>query len=157
MKKFFVFALQALVVSLSMAPKQAFSCSVAINDNYEKNLLVAHAASHLDISIGSVTATTIAEYSKTLLGNVEPYDCPEYLSTQAKISFKYKKKKFQSCSASIFVKHDQYMGEEPGVPLYELDFSSITLACSTSSGVIIAPRPTPRPVPIPPIITPKQI
>lgn len=149
MKQIFNFALQILVVSFLIAMKQASACSVAINDNYEKNLLVAQAASHMNISLAKVTSTTIAEYSRSLLGNIEPFDCPEFLSTQARISFKYKPKKNQNCDASVVVHHQQYMGEVPGTPLYELDFSEMTAACSTSSGPILIPSPHRIPIPVP--------
>ncbi|HXH75743.1 MAG TPA: hypothetical protein VNJ08_12290 [Bacteriovoracaceae bacterium] len=112
-------------------------------DNFQKNLLVAHAASHLDISLGKVTSTTIANYSRSFLGE-HPSDCPDFLRTEAKISFKYAPAKFQKCDASVTVVRKYFMGdllESPEVLLEELTYLGETAACSTTA----IPRPFPRP------------
>lgn len=133
-----------IVMLLVVLVNKVFACSVSVNDNFQKNLLAAYGASHLDIALSTVSDTDVEDYARTFDG-VDPYECPLYLETSARVSFQYSPKKFENCDASVVVHHRQYMGSvAPTGPIDELTYSEMTAACSTS-----LPRPVPLPRPLP--------
>lgn len=136
MKKLALIALLVLIVVVN----KAFACSVSINDKAQKNLLIAHGASHLDIALTTVSDSGLVSYVRSFEG-ADEFECPQYLITSAKVSFKYRPSKFESCDASVIVTRRLYMGDEfPAGPMEQLSYSSPLAACSTS-----LPRPIPRP------------
>lgn len=133
-----------VIFALMVLANKLWACSVSVDDNAQKNLLAAHAASHLDISLVSVSKTNVEDYARTFSGE-DSYECPLYLVTTARVSFKYSPRKFQNCDASVVVTRRQYMGVDiPTGPIDELEFAEANAACSTS-----LPRPIPVPRPIP--------
>lgn len=156
-KKFALLAAFIAVTGLA----DANACSVSVDDNYQKNLLVAHAASYYDLALTGVSSTAIADYARSFEGGGGGASCPDYLVTEARVTFEHKPRVNQECSNTITVRIRSHMGDElPDGPMEEVEFISPELACSTSSGpyirlrrripvriprpVIIRPRPSPR-------------
>lgn len=133
-----------VIMALMVLANKLLACSVSVNDNAQKNLLTAHAANYLDVSLVSVTKTSAEEYGRSFIGE-DSYHCPLYLQTRARISFKYSPRKFENCDGSVVVTRKQYMGAElPSGPIEELEYTEGNAACSTSY-----PRPIPIPRPLP--------
>jgi hypothetical protein len=128
----------ALIVLVLALVQNVFACSVSVNDLYQKNLLTAHGASHLNISFSTVNSISITGYSKLFIGEDPVSHCPEWLQTQARISFRYSPRKYETCDASLTVTRREFMGETPTGPIEELSYSEAHAACSTS-----IPRPRP--------------
>jgi hypothetical protein len=135
----------ALILFMIFAASSADSraCSIAVNHNYQKNLLVAHAASELNVALSSVTATSLTEYDHDLEGSEPVSHCPLYLISRAKVSFNYSPARYQTCSASVIVEMREFMGEVPSGPILEVTSTNAELACSTSITVIRDPRRLP--------------
>jgi len=132
MKKFgFMLFGVALILSHNV-----MACSVAVNDNYQKNLLIAHGASHLDVALSSVSSTTLSGYSRHFVGEIPYSACPENLETSATISFRYSPARFQNCNATVTVTRVEFIGEVPTGPIETLSYSGLSASCSTS-----IPRP----------------
>lgn len=108
---------------------EGLACSVSVNNTFQKNELIAKAASHLGISLDVVSAITISNYEKEFTGSVGPSSCPEYLEIGGRVNFKYSQGK-KSCSAIVEVHIKQYMGEEiPTGPMEEVSFTNESSKC----------------------------
>jgi hypothetical protein len=156
-KKFALLAAFIAVTGLA----DAYACSVSVNDNYQKNLLVAHAASYYDLALTGVTSTAIVDYARSFEGAGGGASCPDYLVTEARVTLEHRPKVSEECSNAITVRIRSYMGDGlPDGPMEEVEFISPELACSTSSGPYIRlrrrmPVRIPRPVIIRPIRFPR--
>ncbi len=128
-----------MAITLFLASKHLLACSVHVDDNYQKNLLAAHGAGHLTLSLASVSSTTITDYSKSFLGSVGPSHCPEYLKTKAKVKFKYSPTPLKTCESTVVVTRQEFMGDEitEGVQFEKLSFESESVSCAISR----LPRP----------------
>lgn len=144
MKSFLVLAVCVLcVIADSMA------CSIQVDANAQKNLLAALGASHLDISLAQVRSTAIADYSMTTSGS-DGVSCPDYLHTQATVSFEYKPAANENCSAQVTIYRSQFVGEVLTGPIESVEYADLTAACSTTvAGRRIIKVPQQRPIKIP--------
>ena len=137
-----------------------YACQISVNDNHQKNQLVAEAANELGLSLASMTSTALTGYSRSLEGS-DAYDCPLFLVTQARIAFEYAPKRNETCSAAVTVTYRQYVGEitpELDVLLFETITTGVEMACSTSGVIVRAqakfprfPRLPKRPITIKPV------
>ncbi len=142
-----------LIFAASMADSKA--CSIGVNNNYQKNLLVAQAANELGIGLTSVTSTAVSAYGYETEGSAPVTECPLYFISRAHVSFEYSPAAGQNCSASIDVQMRDYMGEDlPDGPLFEVTSSNAELACSTSLSRIRVKIPLKRIIKFPPIKKP---
>lgn len=111
---------------------KSFACSVRVDDNYQKNLLVAHAANYNDVSLIHASDISLTSYAKGFSGAVGGADCPDYLTTSARISMAHKPKATETCSYTLTVRIRTYVGEEmPTEPTENVTFEAATAACST--------------------------
>lgn len=122
----------AAAFSVAIAISSASACSIKINDKAQKNLLVAEAASHLDIALSDVKETFVASYAKSFSGG-SGSSCPETLQTSAEISFKYSPYPGQDCQAEVRI--ERSMSFESGESF--ADFSELSAACSISQRKLI--------------------
>lgn len=128
-KLFFAFVL-IFIVSLT----DSFACSIQVDENAQKNELIAHAVSRADLSIVSVSGISISGYDQTFEDEGPLGSCPNYQILTARVSFTHKKSILESCSYAMTVTVRNYMGEsfpaEGG--LQEITFTDSEAACSTS-------------------------
>ncbi len=130
-KKFVLMA--ALLAVTGMA--DAWACSVSVNDTYQKNLLVAHAAGFFDLALTDVEATSMEDYGRSFEGGSGGGSCPDYLVTEARVTITHKPKPSEECTSTITVRVSAYLGDGvPAGPMEEVEFTAPALACSTSSG-----------------------
>lgn len=127
-----------MALSLLVAWSDLMACSISVNDNLQKNLLAAFGASHLDLSLASVSKTTFHSYSKVAEEEDPDTLCPQYLRTTAKISFKYSPGVLRNCEATVKVSRRQFIGEVPEGPIETLSFSEVSSSCSVRP-IIIRP------------------
>jgi hypothetical protein len=110
----------------------AMACSVMVNDNSQKNALAAIAASHLDISLVSVSSTQISGYGKSFGAEDPATHCPQYLNTRATITFAYALSADESCDAQVTVVRSEFIGEALSGPIENIEFLNMTAACSVA-------------------------
>lgn len=128
-KLFFAFVL-ALIVGLT----DSFACSIQVDENAQKNELIAHAVSRADLSLAAVSGISISGYDQNFEDEGPMGSCPNYQVLSARVSFTHKKNILESCSYAMTVTVRNYMGEtlpEEG-GLQEITFSDSEAACSTS-------------------------
>ena len=124
----------------------AMACSVMVNDNAQKNTLAALAASHLDISLVSVSSTQISAYGKSFGAEDPSTHCPQYLNTRATITFAYGPSADESCDAQVTVIRSEFIGEVLSGPLENVEFINMTAACSVATQRAERPRRMNRPI-----------
>ncbi|MGE3611796.1 MAG: hypothetical protein AB7I27_19560 [Bacteriovoracaceae bacterium] len=124
---------------LSFISISALACSVSVNDNFQKNLLIALGASHLDIPLTKVSATTLSGYVKSFEGADPVSECPQHLVTAASIHFKYSPSLYQTCEANVTVNRNYFIGEIPDGPIEQVNFSGMSASCSTTIPRICLP------------------
>jgi hypothetical protein len=141
MKKIFLF------VVLMIAAAKSFACSMEVDENYTKNLLVAHAASFHSLFLPSTSGVTVTDYSLSFEGGAGGGSCPDYMVTSARVHLEHVKSATSICSYDVTVVHTVYIGNDiPSGPVENVEFLDATAACSTSSGGF---RRIPRRIPIP--------
>lgn len=132
-KKFFILASFITIASVA----DVAACSMSVDDNYQKNLLVAHAASFNSLALTGVKSTAVETYAKTFEGG-SGSGCPDYLVAEARISFEYAPKKNHECSAAVTVRSRIYIGNDlPDGQFEDIQFISPEKACSTHSGPVL--------------------
>lgn len=123
----------------------AIACSVRVNDNVQKNALAALAATHMDISLASVSSTQISDYLKSLDAEDPSTHCPQYLNTRATVTFSYAPSADQSCDAQVTVIRSEFIGEVLSGPLENVEFINMTAACSVATRKVERPIRINRP------------
>jgi hypothetical protein len=130
MKKLMLGLVCMLVAAKGMA------CSMEVNHNYTKNLLIAHAASYNDVFLPNAIGVSVAEYGVVYEGGAGGGSCPDYMEVTGRVSLGHKPSAFSECSYEVTVTHRMYIGSDvPDGPMEEVSFSDATAACSTHSGL----------------------
>ena len=133
-----------LFLVLLVGAAKGFACSMSVNHNYTKNLLVAHAAGYHDLSLAAVSGIAITDYDHSFEGGAGGGSCPDYLITTARVSMNHSPSALSHCTYNVTVTHTVYIGNDlPDGPMEDVAFSSATAACSTS----IIGRKIPRKLP----------
>ncbi len=139
MKTIAFFALSILSITLI---ENAQACSMEINQLYQKNLLVAYAASEMNVNLAKASSIAVSAYAQTLSGEASAGSCPTHLNNQAQVVIKYKPNVFQQCTASVLVKKmEQIGGEMVDGPMIEIQTESVSKSCSS---IIVRPGPLPH-------------
>ena len=124
---------------LLMASARSFACQMQIDENYSKNLLIAHAASNKGVSLASVKDLAISQYSYSVSTGEANGDCPDYVYNTAKVSFKYSTV-FKICTYSVTVLESDYSGSGiPDGPIMDVSFSNESQSC-VRKPIIIRPH-----------------
>lgn len=128
--KFFLAFAMMLIVGLT----EAFACSIQVDENAQKNELIAHAVSRADLSLAAVSGIALSNYDQNFEDEGPLGSCPNYQVLSARVSFNHIKSAVESCSYSMVVTVRNWMGEtlplEGG--LQEITFSESVAACSIS-------------------------
>lgn len=136
-----------LFVVLMIAAAKSFACSMEVEENYTKNLLVAHAASFHSLFLPSTSGVTVNDYSLSYEGGAGGGSCPDYLITSARVHLEQVKSATTQCSYEVTIVHTVYIGNDtPDGPVENVEYLDATAACSTSSGSF---RRIPRRIPVP--------
>ncbi len=125
----------ALVALLSYETSQA--CSIQVNDAYQKNLLIAYAASEMGINLEKTFSMSATNYQLSFSGGSGGGSCPTHQHTEARVSLTYLKNKFTKCTMTVTVQRAEQIGETlaPG------PFETIATALPASScSLIFTPR-----------------
>ena len=126
--------LLAFVMVLIVGLTETFACSIQVDENAQKNEIIAHAVSRADVSLAAVSGIAISNYNQTFEDEGPLGSCPNYQVLSARVSFTHVKSVIESCSYAMTVTVRNYMGEtlpEEG-GLQEITFSESEVACSTS-------------------------
>ena len=119
----------------------SFACSIQVDDNYDKNILVANAASFNDLSLASASEISITSFSRSFSGELTPSSCPNYMRSSARISMSSTPVPFQNCSYTVTVVINRFIGEVyPAGPIEEISFESPEAACSTAFSKLKLPK-----------------
>ncbi len=138
----------ALFVVLMIAAAKGFACSMEVDENYTKNLLVAHAASYNGLFLPSTSGVTVNDYTLNYEGGAGGGSCPDYMITSARVKLEHNKSTTSQCSYEVTVVHTVYIGSDtPDGPVENVEFLDATAACSTSSSGAF--RRIPRRIPVP--------
>ncbi len=130
-----------------MGTANSLACSIQVDNNYTKNILMAHAVSFNDLSLSSVSGLTIASFARSLSEDPGDGSCSEYMTESGRVSFNNSPAAGQNCSFSVTVRVRSYMGEEiPDGPIEEVSFESPEAACSTTISRIRIPHKVPAPI-----------
>ncbi|GEM_PF-4498808 len=119
-----------LAVSLMALSQETKACSVSVNDLFQKNLLAAYGVGHFGISLTSISGLIVTAYSKGLEEEDPSTLCPQYLRTQATVSFKHSPTKFQTCTKTITVNRRAFIGDWPSGPLETVRYLTPSSSCS---------------------------
>ncbi len=141
-----VLVMKKFMLSLVMlvAAAKGMACSMEVDQNYTKNLLVAHALSYNEHFVGSVSGITTTDYDLSFSGGSGGGSCPDYLITSARVSYSHSPSLIKHCTYSVTVTQTTYMGNGiPHGPLDDVSFSAPAAACSTSISAIRVPRRVP--------------
>ena len=137
MKKAFLF------LSLVLHTVTGFACSMEVDQNYLKNFLVAHAASFHEISLTSVTGIAVLDFDLNYEGGSGGGDCPDYMISTARVTFKHSPTVVKNCSYSIVVTEKTYIGNElPTSGIQDVTYTNKVVTCSPKIPGRIIIRPT---------------
>jgi len=140
----------ALFVVLMIAAAKGFACSMEVDHNYTKNLLVAHAASYNGLFLPDVSGVTVNDYDIEYAGGAGGGSCPDYMTTSARIKLEHNKSATSQCSYEVTVVHTVYIGNDvPAGPVENVEYLDATAACSTSASSFRRIRKIPATVKIP--------
>lgn len=144
-----------LLFIILLSAANTLACSIEVDDNAQKNILMANAASFNDLSLSSVSALSLTNYAKNFSADPGGGRCPEYMTIEGRVSMSSSPTVFKHCSYTVTVKVKSYIGDSiPDGPIEEVTFEAPLAACSTSVSGIKIPRPIPIRIKKPVIIKP---
>lgn len=119
------------------------ACQVGVMTQYQKNLLVAYAASEMNVDLSKATFIRTSEYSHQFSGAPDGNSCPRIMENQARVEVTYKPNILTTCSFSVMVHKRELI--DFTTPVTEMPLV-ITLESPTSSctRINVLPRPDPR-------------
>ncbi len=130
-----------LLASSLLWIQNSHACSIQVNHQYEKNILVALAASEMRVDLSKATRIQVADYHLLATGGTGA-DCPTHLNTDARITVNYDQNLLVKCSFSVTVSRRLQIGE---VPILTEPMEVVNTALPVSGCTRIPlPAPTPR-------------
>ena len=140
MKTIALITLSILNISL-MNNSQA--CSQAINQLFDKNLLVAYAAGSMNVDLAKSNSISIIDYSFSTYGVDAGSNCDAFLDSQARISVNYKPNLFTNCSFSVTIRKVEQIGMTPKLdqPMLNITTEMPVSGCSITHFPIPLPHP----------------
>ena len=137
-KKLFVI-LSLVLISI---PNQSKACSIQIQEDQIKNLMIAAAASNFNVALTKATKIEADNFSYRLYGQHPNSSCENHLEFTTQVTIKYKPNLLETCTLSVETVYTQNLNATD-FPYEEYAFNLPTSSCSR-----IPIRVLPRPIPI---------
>lgn len=132
------------LVTFGMA--NSFACSMETDQNYTKNLLMAHGVSGAGLSLSKVTSLKVEDYGESYSGGTGRGSCPDYVTFSGKVSMNHTSSALKDCKYSSVVTIKAYIGNDlPTGPMEDISISEQEATCTTfkllKKPVIVRPFP----------------
>ncbi len=140
-QKFSIKVVIFLFMCLLIGITEGRACQIQIDDNYQKNILMAHGVSFHDVSLSSASGTALTGYDVSFSTGESLGSCPDYINVSGRVAFNHVKSAVESCTYAVNVTVKTYMGEEmPDGPIEEVIFEEGEATCSISFSRVRLPK-----------------